>query len=380
MRAELARTLFADPDIILLDEPTNHLDLDALLFLEKFLRKFKGSLVLVSHDREFLDNVAGKIIEMEMGRITVFNGNYTIYEKEKAAAVERWSRAYREQNEEIERIKRFISRFRARKDMAPRVRSRIKFLEKMEKIDPPPDRGRTVRFTFPEPPRSGRIVLEMNEISKSYNGNDVLKGFDFMLERGDRLALTGPNGTGKSTLSRIISGVEEPDSGSISLGYKVKVGYFAQEQAELLDSEKSLIKELEFISPGTPDHELRSLLGAFLFGGDSIFKKANVLSGGEKCRLSLARLLLRAHNFYVLDEPTNHLDISSKDVLVDALSRFTGTFILVSHDRYVLEKVCNKVLEIVDGKPVLYPGGYNDYMAMKKRRIDEEQESSGNKP
>jgi ATP-binding cassette subfamily F protein 3 len=243
----------------------------------------------------------------------------------------------------------------------------------MVKIEPPVV-SRKVRFNFPEPERSGRVALRIENLTKSFDEKHVLRGLNLTLERGDRLALTGPNGTGKSTLSKILAGMEKPDSGKIEWGHKVKTGYFAQEQAELMWSEQKVMDELRSAAPSQTTHELRSLLGAFLFDNEDVSKKVRVLSGGEKCRLSIARLLLRRYNFYILDEPTNHLDISSKDVLVQALDNFTGTFILVSHDRYVLERVCNKVAEIVDGKLVVYPGTYDEYLDMKEKRIREQEE------
>ncbi len=371
MRAELARILFSDPDVLLLDEPTNHLDLDALLFLERYLNSFKGGVVLVSHDRDFLDNVSDSVYEIERSKLRLFQGNYSDYEREKKKSVELQWKLFDAQQEEIERVTRFISRFKARKDMAPMVKSRVKFLEKLERLEPPAV-VRTVKFNFPPPERSGRVVMQLDGVEKAYEENMVLRGVDLILERGDRLALTGPNGTGKSTLSRIIAGDEEPDSGNVTRGYHVSPGFFVQEQAELLFSERTVLQELQSATSTFTEFELRSLLGAFLFSGDDVNKKVRVLSGGEKCRLSLARLLLRQNNFYVLDEPTNHLDIFSKDVLINALENFSGTFILVSHDRYVLDRVCNKVAEIVDGRLVVYPGTYGEYVEMKKQRLEEE--------
>ena len=375
MRAELARILFSEPDALLLDEPTNHLDLDALLYLERYLLSFGGGVALVSHDRDFLDNVATSVYELEQHGIRLFHGNYSNYEREKKKAVELQWKAYDAQQEEIERVTRFISRFKARKDMAPMVKSRVRFLEKLERLKPPAT-VRSVNFNFPPPRRSGRVVMQLDGIVKSYGENEVLRGIDLTLERGDRLALTGPNGTGKSTLSRIIAGDETPDKGEVTRGYHVTPGFFVQEQAELLVSDQTVLQELQAATSTFTVFELRSLLGAFLFSGDDVNKRVKVLSGGEKCRLSLARLLLRQNNFYILDEPTNHLDIFSKDVLINALENFGGTYIIVSHDRYVLDRVCNKVAEIVDGRLVVYPGTYSEYIEMKKRRLDEDEKKA----
>jgi ATP-binding cassette, subfamily F, member 3 len=365
MRIALAKLLLQQPDILLLDEPTNHLDLDSLFWLEEYLRSYHGSIILISHDREFLDRMATRIAALHRRTLTEHVGNYSSFERHFEQEVEAYQKAYQEQQEEIERIKKFIDTFRYNARKASQVQSRVKQLEKMERLEPPQSTPKGVRFHFPTAPRSGRVVAELHHVGKRYGDLQVFRDLNLIIERGDRFALVGVNGAGKSTLSRILSGVEDPTEGECRLGHNVALDYYAQQQAERLQGDNTVYQEISRSARLELVPELRTLLGAFLFSGDTVEKRVAVLSGGEKSRLALAKMLLQPSNFLILDEPTNHLDIRTKDVLREALLQFGGAFVIVSHDRYFLKGLVNKVMEMRDGQLVTYPGTLEEFLAWK---------------
>ena len=368
MRVALARILLAEPDLILLDEPTNHLDLDSLVWLETYLVQTSSSLMLVSHDRVFLDNVVHRLLELENGQITSYPGNFQHYLEEKEKKIQsQWS-AYNNQQEQIRQIKRFIDRNRARKDRARQVQSRIKMLEKMDRIEPPlsPDR---FSFSFPSPSRAPKVVLELKKTSKSYGEQTVFNDMDLTIQRGDRIALLGPNGTGKTTLVKLMAGVLDPDRGQRSLGSGVRIAYFAQQQLELLNPQQTVLESLSSVAGDMGQGQLRSLLGGFLFRNQEVDKKVSVLSGGERSRLLLCQILVQQANFLLLDEPNNHLDIQGRRVLEEALKAYGGTICLVSHDRHLINAVASKVFVIKDGKAETFPGNYDDFQAIWKKRL-----------
>jgi ATP-binding cassette subfamily F protein 3 len=367
MRIALAKLLLARPNLLLMDEPTNHLDLPARNWLEEYLADYPGSVVLVSHDRYFLDATVKRITEVGLKTLTDYHGNYSHYVVEHTARMERLREAHRRQSEEIEKAEVFINRFRYTATKAKQVQSRIKLLDKVERIEIPPER-RKIRFKFPESPRPGRVVLEMKGVRKAYGENVVLRHLDLMVERGDRIALVGPNGAGKSTLMRILAGVDRPDEGVRLEGHKVVLDYFAQDQASALNPARTVLDEMSSASSVTMAPMIRTILGGFLFEADDVYKKVAVLSGGERNRLALAKMLLQASNVLLLDEPTNHLDLDSKEVLLDALEDYGGTLVFVSHDRYFVDKLATKVIEVGGGEAPLYPGGYEDFVYWKKRR------------
>ena len=364
MRIALAKLLLARPNLLLMDEPTNHLDLPARNWLEEYLADYPGSVVLVSHDRYFLDATVKRITEVGLKTLTDYHGNYSHYAVEHTARMERLREAHRRQSEDIEKAEVFINRFRYTATKARQVQSRIKLLDKVERIEIPPERKR-IRFKFPEAPRPGRVVLETKGVRKAYGENVVLRHLDLMVERGDRIALVGPNGAGKSTLMRILAGVDRPDEGVRIEGHKVVLDYFAQDQAAVLNPTRTVIEEMSSASSVSMAPMIRTILGGFLFESDDVFKKVAVLSGGERNRLALAKMLLSASNVLVLDEPTNHLDLDSKEVLLDALEDYGGTLVFVSHDRYFVDKLATKVIEVGGGEAPLYPGGYEDFLYWK---------------
>ena len=361
MRLALAKLLLSAPDLLLLDEPTNHLDLDARNWLEEYLVAYPHSVILVSHDRYFLDAVVTHIADLTLRKITEYHTNYTKYLEARDAALERLREAKRRQDEEIQRVEEFINRFRYQATKAAQVQSRIKMLEKVERLEVPPERKR-IHFQFPSAPKSGRMVLELKGARKAYGDKVVLANVDLHIERGDRIALVGPNGAGKSTLMRLLSGEEAPDRGARADGHQVVMQYFAQDEATRLDPTLTVYETLSAGSPHTMVPMIRNILGGFLFSGDDVYKKAAVLSGGERTRLAVARMLLRPSNTLLLDEPTNHLDIDSKEVLLDALADYGGTLIFVSHDRYFVEKLATKIIDVGDGKATLYPGTYEAFL------------------
>jgi ATP-binding cassette subfamily F protein 3 len=367
MRIALARLLLGRPGLLLLDEPTNHLDLDARNWLEEYLTAYPHAVILVSHDRFFLDAVVTRITEIGMRTLTDYVGNYSAYIKERDARMERLRQQKRDQDDEIERMQAFINRFRYQATKASQVQSRIKMMDKIVRIEIPPERKR-VRFHFPQTQKSGRMVLELKHVRKAYGTTRVFDDVNLHIERGDRIALIGPNGVGKSTLMRMLSGVESPDSGTRTEGHQVVMQYFAQDEAAKLDPTLTVYQTLAGDSPIQMVPHIRTILGGFLFSGDDIEKPVRVLSGGERTRLAVARMLLRPANTLLLDEPTNHLDLDSKDVLLEALEDFGGTLIFVSHDRYFVDKLATKVIDIGRGDAVVYPGNYEEYLWSKKNR------------
>jgi ATP-binding cassette subfamily F protein 3 len=367
MRIALGKLLLARPNLLLMDEPTNHLDLPARNWLEEYLADYPGSVVLVSHDRYFLDATVKRVTEVGLRTLTDYHGNYSHYVVAHGAAMERLREAHRRQSEEIEKAEAFINRFRYQATKARQVQSRIKLLDKVERIEIPPERKK-IRFHFPDAPRPGRVLLELKGIRKVYGSNVVLDGVDLHVERGDRIALVGPNGAGKSTLMRIIAGVDRPDGGERLPGHKVVLDYFAQDQAAVLNPTRTIYEEMSAGSPTTMVPMIRTILGGFLFSGDDAYKKVAVLSGGERNRVALARMLLNPSNLLVLDEPTNHLDLDSKEVLLDALLDYTGTIVFVSHDRYFVDRLASKVVDVGGGQALYYPGGYEDFLYFKKQR------------
>jgi len=367
MRIALARILLEMPDVLLLDEPTNYLDLEARDWLEEFLGGFPGGVLVVSHDRYFLDQVTRETAELFQGVMKIYKGNYSAYEIRRRQELELLEQQYRQQQEEIARIEDFIRRFRYKDSKAAQVQSRIKMLEKMEIIELPSSMKK-MHFTFPPPPHSGRKVMTLENITKRYGDHRVLNDLSLEVRKGDRLNLSGVNGAGKSTLMRIISGEDQAFEGVRTLGTDVKIGYFSQDQEMVLDPDLDVLQILEEDAPTHMIPRLRSMLGAFLFSDDDIYKKCGVLSGGEKNRLALLKLLLRPVNLLILDEPTNHLDLHSKDVLLDALKRYEGTLVFVSHDRYFIENLAGGVMELTPGKAEYFDGDYEYYRWKKEQR------------
>ena len=365
MRIALAKLLLAQPNILLLDEPTNHLDLEARNWLEDFLSAYPHAVVMVSHDRYFLDRIVERITDIDRRRLVDYPGNYTRYRDARKKRINELRARATRQREEIEKMQRFIGRFRAKASKAKQVQSRVKMLEKMEVIEVPPER-KLMRLRLPEPERASHVVIEAEGLGKSYGETCVFRGARLVVERGDRLALVGPNGVGKSTLMRLLSGEELPDAGELKLGHNAKTGYFSQERYDL-NEEKTVLESMTEVAPVSQVGELRSILGAFLFRGDDVEKKVRVLSGGEKSRLALARMLLRPANMLLLDEPTNHLDLDSKEILLEALEAYKGTILFVSHDRFFLESLATKVAEIGNGEIVIHWGGYADFARSKEQ-------------
>jgi ATP-binding cassette, subfamily F, member 3 len=367
MRIALAKLLLGRPGLLLLDEPTNHLDLDARNWLEEYLSEYPHAVILVSHDRFFLDAVVTRITDLGLRTLTDYHGNYSTFLKTREERMERLRQQKRDQDEEVARMEAFINRFRYQATKAAQVQSRIKMLDKIVPIEIPPERKR-VRFSFPDCARSGRTVLDLRDVSKAYGTRVIFDRINVHIERGDRIALIGPNGVGKSTMMRMLSGVEAPDSGARTEGHQVVMQYFAQDEATRLDPTQTVYQILAGNAPIHMMPSVRNILGGFLFSGDDIEKFVRVLSGGERTRLAVARMLLRPSNTLLLDEPTNHLDLDSKDVLLEALEDFGGTLIFVSHDRYFVDRLATKVIEIGDGKAVVYPGTYEEWLWSKKQR------------
>ncbi|HVG72691.1 MAG TPA: ABC-F family ATP-binding cassette domain-containing protein [Vicinamibacterales bacterium] len=365
MRIALAKLLLGRPNLLLLDEPTNHLDLEARNWLEEYLGTYPYAVILVSHDRYFLDAVVTRITDLNLRKLTDYVGNYSKYVEQRDAMLERLRTMKREQDEEVARIEMFINRFRYQATKAAQVQSRIKLLEKVVPIEVPPERKR-IHFTFPTCAKSGRSVIELKHVRKAYGDLIVFKDLNLLIERGDRIALVGPNGAGKSTLMRMLSGEEQPDSGTVTLGHQVVMEYFAQDEATRLNPALTVYDTLESSSANDMVPAIRNILGGFLFSGDDIYKKAGVLSGGERTRLAVARMLLRSSNTLLMDEPTNHLDLDSKDVLLDALEDYGGTLIIVSHDRYFVEKLATKIIEVGNGEALVYPGTYAEFLWHKE--------------
>ena len=371
MRIGLAKLLLMKPNLLLLDEPTNHLDLEARNWLEQYLKDYPFAFVVVSHDRYFLDVTVNRILEIWNRKPWFYTGNYERYLTQKADRRSQLEAAYRNQQERIHHLEVFINRFRYQATKAKQVQSRIKELEKMEKIEIPSEE-KTIHFSFPQPPSSGRLVAESRGVAKCFGHKKVFEGVDFVINRGDRIALVGVNGAGKSTLIKLLAGAEPVTHGELRLGHNVQVDYFAQDQYKALDPEARLLDDLSTIAPAALSDQtrLRSLLGCFLFTDDDVFKRIGVLSGGERNRYALARMLLTPPNFLLLDEPTNHLDMQAKDVLLEALQKFSGTVVFVSHDRYFIDNLATRVFEIEAGALRDYPGNYEDYLWRKEHRAN----------
>ncbi len=365
MRIALAKLLLQKPNLLLLDEPTNHLDLETRNWLEQYLVNYPHAYVLISHDRYFLDVTVKKTAEIWNKQVFFYSGNYEKYLAQKAERRAQLEAAYSNQKEKIDQLEAFINRFRYQATKAKQVQSRIKELERMEKIEVPPEE-KAIHFSFPQPRPSGRMVAEAKDLAKSYGAKDVFSGVNFVIERGDRIALVGVNGAGKSTLIKLLAGSEQAISGELRLGHNADVDYFAQDQYKALDPNARMLDDLFEAAPRSTQTELRSLLGCFLFSEDDVFKTIGVLSGGERNRYALARMLLHPSNFLLLDEPTNHLDLRAKDVLLDSLQKFTGTVVFVSHDRYFIDKLATRVFEIGEGRVEVFPGNYEDYLWRKE--------------
>lgn len=371
MRMEIAKLLLAEPSVLLLDEPTNHLDIDSLEWLENYLKSYKGSIILVSHDSRFLDNIVERIVEISMGKTTEYRGNYSSYIIQKDQQMDILRSTYANQRKFIQKTARFIERFRYKNTKATQVQSRIKMLEKMEKIEIDKDE-RGISFHFPVPPNTGRIVMELEGINKSYGGNSVFKDLSLQIERGDKIAILGLNGSGKSTLARIIAGIEQFQKGKRNPGKNTVISYYSQNTAEELDNNKTVFSTLDMLAPKEAPERLRTLLGCFLFTEDDVFKPVQVLSGGEKSRLALARMLLNKANLLILDEPTNHLDIRSKAILQESLEEYAGSCIIISHDRDFLAPITYKVFSLKKGKLESYPGSVDEYLEKCRREKEEE--------
>ncbi len=368
MRIALAKLLLQKPNLLLLDEPTNHLDLESRNWLEEYLSQYPGAYVLISHDRYFLDVTVKRIAEIWNKGVHFYSGNYDKYLQQKHERKEQLLAAYKNQRERIEHLEAFINRFRYQATKAKQVQSRIKELEKIERIEVPQEEE-AIHFKFPQPQPSGRLVAEFRDVAKSYGEKHVFSNVNFTIERGDRIALVGVNGAGKSTLIKLLSGVEPPTSGLLQLGHNVEPDYFAQDQYKELETSRRVLEDLETVAPLASTTELRNLLGCFLFTGDDVFKPIGVLSGGERNRYALARMLLHPSNFLLLDEPTNHLDLRAKDVLLNALKDFNGTVIFVSHDRYFIDNLATKVFEVVDGRVDVFPGMYEEFVWRKENAV-----------
>ena len=362
MRVALARILLMRPDAMLLDEPSNHLDLESLIWLEQFLKGYDGALLMTSHDREFMNRIIDKVVEIDGGQLTTYSGNYEFYEAQRALNEKQQQAQFERQQAMLAKEIKFIERFKARASHAAQVQSRVKKLEKIERVEPP-KRRQTVSFDFPPAPRSGEDVVSLKKVQKAYGNRSIYDGLDFMVRRRERWCVMGVNGAGKSTLLKLVAGSTSPDDGTVALGGSVKMGYFAQHAMDLLDGERTVFQSLEDSFPQAGQGSLRALAGCFGFSGDDVEKRCRVLSGGEKARLVMAKMLYDPPNFLVLDEPTNHLDMATKEMLISALSEYEGTMLFVSHDRHFLAALSNRVLELTPEGIHQFGGGYTEYVA-----------------
>ncbi|WP_065754970.1 ABC-F family ATP-binding cassette domain-containing protein [Bradyrhizobium paxllaeri] len=362
MRVALARILLMRPDVMLLDEPSNHLDLESLIWLEQFLKGYEGALLMTSHDREFINRIINKVVEIDGGTLSTYSGNYEFYEQQRALNEKQQQAQFERQQAMLAKEIKFIERFKARASHAAQVQSRVKKLDKIERVEPP-KRRQTVAFEFMPAPRSGEDVVSLKNVHKGYGSRSIYQGLDFMIRRKERWCVMGINGAGKSTLLKLVAGSAEPDDGTVAIGGSVKMGYFAQHAMDLLDGDRTVFEWLEDSFPQAGQGSLRALAGCFGFSGDDVEKKCRVLSGGEKARLVMAKMLYDPPNFLVLDEPTNHLDLATKEMLIGALSEFEGTMLFVSHDRHFLAALSNRVLELTPDGIHQYGGGYTEYVA-----------------
>lgn len=362
MRVALARILLMRPDVMLLDEPSNHLDIESLIWLEKFLHDYEGTLLMTSHDREFINRVISKVVEIDSGSLTTYTGNYEFYEQQRALNEKQQQAQFERQQAMLAKEIKFIERFKARASHAAQVQSRVKKLDKIERVEPP-RRRQTIAFDFLPAPRSGEDVVALKKVFKGYGSKRIYDGLDFMIRRRERWCVMGVNGAGKSTLLKLVAGASEPDEGTVAVGGSVKMGYFAQHAMDLLDGERTVFQSLEDQFPTAGQGSLRALAGCFGFSGDDVEKRCRVLSGGEKARLVMAKMLFDPPNFLVLDEPTNHLDLATKEMLINALSDFEGTMLFVSHDRHFLATLSNRVLELTPEGIHQFGGGYTEYVA-----------------
>jgi ATPase subunit of ABC transporter with duplicated ATPase domains len=362
MRVALGRILLMRPDAMLLDEPSNHLDLESLIWLEQFLKGYEGALLMTSHDREFMNRIVTKVVEIDGGSLTAYSGNYEFYEQQRAQNEKQQQAQFERQQAMLAKEIKFIERFKARASHAAQVQSRVKKLDKIERVEPP-KRRQTVTFEFQPAPRSGEDVVSLKNVHKGYGSRSIYEGLDFAVRRRERWCVMGVNGAGKSTLLKLVTGFTEPDDGTVAVGGSVKMGYFAQHAMELLDGERTVFEELEYSFPQAGQGALRALAGCFGFSGDDVEKRCRVLSGGEKARLVMAKMLFDPPNFLVLDEPTNHLDMATKEMLITALAQYEGTMLFVSHDRHFLAALSNRVLELTPEGIHQYGGGYTEYVA-----------------
>lgn len=371
MRMNLGKILLQSPDLLLLDEPTNHLDLETIEWLENYLKDLNTPMVIISHDREFLDRLCNQIVETERGVSTTYLGNYSKYLEQKAENRAAQQSTFDRQQKEVAKQQEFVERFRASANRSTQAKSREKQLEKIELVDAPISDVRTLKFRFPEPPRSGRVIAEIDDLTHTYGDKILFLGAELLIERGDKIAIVGPNGAGKSTLLRMLMGMEKPEEGSIKLGdHNVIPSYFEQNQAEALDLNKTVMETIHDEVPDWDNQEVRTLLGQFLFSGETVFKPVGALSGGEKARVALAKMLLHPANLLILDEPTNHLDIPAKEMIEDAIRNYEGSVMIVSHDRYFISRTATKIVEIRDGELRLYRGDFHYYL----EKVAEEEE------